>query len=143
MALVNLLGETVQGKNGPVDVASLSADNDVVAFYFSAHWCPPCRAFTPVLAEYHKTVRARGIKFDVVFVSSDKSEEESADYYNGMPWLIVPYVDRERKTQLAQKYEVKFIPTLIVLNAKTGEVISSNGVEEVKADSNGDNFAWK
>jgi nucleoredoxin len=22
----------------------------VIVFYFSAHWCPPCRQFTPVLA---------------------------------------------------------------------------------------------
>ena len=28
-------------------------DKKVIAFYFSAHWCPPCRLFTPVLAEFY------------------------------------------------------------------------------------------
>ena len=28
----------------------------VVGIYFSAHWCPPCRSFTPELIKTYKTV---------------------------------------------------------------------------------------
>lgn len=24
---------------------------EIICYYFSAHWCPPCRNFTPVLAD--------------------------------------------------------------------------------------------
>ena len=47
----------------------------MVAIYFSAHWCPPCRGFTPQLAQLYKDVTAAGKKFGVLFVSSDKDEK--------------------------------------------------------------------
>jgi thioredoxin-like negative regulator of GroEL len=42
--------------------------------YFSAHWCPPCRQFTPQLASLYKQAKAAGRKFEVVFVSADREE---------------------------------------------------------------------
>ncbi|KAK0074992.1 hypothetical protein PV326_011971, partial [Microctonus aethiopoides] len=40
--------------------------------YFSAHWCPPCRAFTPQLVDTYQRIRERGQNFEVIFVSSDR-----------------------------------------------------------------------
>ncbi|XP_059146256.1 nucleoredoxin-like [Physella acuta] len=142
MALVKLLGDKVVGKNGQVDVSSLS-DNDVVGFYFSAHWCPPCRGFTPVLAEYYTKLRNAGKKFEVVFVSSDSDEASCQEYFNSMPWLLLPYEERDTKDELSNTYEVSGIPTLVLLDAKTGDIISTDGDEIILSDTDGDKFPWK
>ena len=72
---------------GPVDPAFVP---DVVGLYFSAHWCPPCRAFTPELVKAYGEVNGSGgqhqrrNRFEVIFVSNDKSPAEFADYYGGL-----------------------------------------------------------
>jgi nucleoredoxin len=51
--------EFLSGKNlFRADGTAVSADQalsskKVVLFYFSAHWCPPCRAFTPLLKDFY------------------------------------------------------------------------------------------
>ena len=27
---------------------------DIICIYFSAHWCPPCRGFTPILKDFYE-----------------------------------------------------------------------------------------
>lgn len=93
MTLEALLGSTLlvseKAGGGTVQASSLK-EKKAVLLYFSAHWCPPCRAFTPVLAEgYRRTWKEKGIEF--VFVSSDKSEAEFKEYFATMPWLAVYY----------------------------------------------------
>merc|ERR1712032_109528 len=75
----------------------------VFALYFSAHWCPPCRGFTPQLAEwYDKDLKAKG--FEVVFISSDKDAGEFYDYFDEQPWLALDFIDRKRKDQLSNLF---------------------------------------
>ena len=43
------------------DGSSVSSDEaltnkKIVAFYFSAHWCPPCKAFTPILKKFYEVI---------------------------------------------------------------------------------------
>ena len=40
-----------------VEADSVLAEKKLLAFYFSAHWCPPCRLFTPVLAEFYSVTK--------------------------------------------------------------------------------------
>ncbi|GJQ75413.1 hypothetical protein Trydic_g23582 [Trypoxylus dichotomus] len=54
------------------DVTYSDIPAGVKGFYFSAHWCPPCKAFTPQLAEVYRLVRKREPTFEIIFVSSDR-----------------------------------------------------------------------
>ena len=67
-----------------VAVADL-AKTSVVGLYFSAHWCGPCRGFTPELVKVHKEVAAAGKSFEVVFVSSDEDQDAFDEYFGDMP----------------------------------------------------------
>ncbi len=60
-----------------------------VMVYFSAHWCPPCRAFTPQLTRFYTSLKSKRDDFDIVFVSSDKNQAGFDEYYRDMPWLAL------------------------------------------------------
>ena len=55
---VALFGEKLTSQSGEVDTATALAGKTAVGIYFSAHWCPPCRGFTPKLAETYKKMKA-------------------------------------------------------------------------------------
>jgi nucleoredoxin len=105
-----------------VDVASLKGKT--VAVYCSAHWCPPCRTFTPQLVQFaneHKD------KLAVVFVSFDQSEEKMFGYMKEakMPWTAVPFKSAGGQA-IAKEEGVKGIPTLLVYG-KDGQLLTKNG----------------
>merc|ERR1719277_1013119 len=57
-------------------------EGKTLGIYFSAHWCQPCRVFTPKLAEWYKGIKGElGDKFEIVFCSGDQTEEEMKSYY--------------------------------------------------------------
>ncbi|XP_067671480.1 nucleoredoxin-like [Haliotis asinina] len=137
-----LLGQSVVDKDKKnVPTSSFTGDGQVVGIYFSAHWCPPCRGFTPALAEFYKKMKSKGL--EIVFVSSDRDEDSFNGYYETMPWLAVSFADRGRKQQLCDKFGVTGIPTLVLLDGKTGEMITKDGRGVVQTDPNGDKFPWK
>ncbi|KAL8581489.1 hypothetical protein ACOMHN_042882 [Nucella lapillus] len=135
-----MLRATVVGKEGDVSVESL-ADNDLIGIYFSSHWCPPCRGFTPALAETYTTLKEAGKKFEVVFVSSDRSDEDYKSYYNEMPWLTIGF-GSDKKDVLCERYDVSGIPCLVLVD-KDGQTVTTEGRSKVSEDPTGQNFPWK
>lgn len=102
-----------------------------IGVYFSASWCPPCRAFTPQLVAAYNQLKAEGKPFEVVLVTSDQ-DERSMDAYmkdHEMPWLAVPFGDKHIDG-LKKTCSVSGIPKLVVMD-DTGKIISAEARGEV------------
>lgn len=92
-----------------------------------AHWCPPCRRFTPKLCEAYKDLKASDTykdQFELCFISSDHDEHSFNEYYNEMPFFALPYEERNVKQQLSKRFGITGIPSLLILgpvNPQTGD----------------------
>lgn len=121
--------ELTKADGGKVS-AEKALTGKIVAVYFSASWCPPCRAFTPKLVSfYRKAVRRHDL--EIVLISSDQSVEKMMEYmkkYN-MPWLALHRSDPQALA-LSKKMQIRGIPTLVVLD-KNGKLITKNGRSDV------------
>lgn len=134
---VEYFGNEVLTKSGTVPTLEAIANKKRVGIYFSAHWCPPCRGFTPVLAEFFEQLENDDPnQLQIIFVSSDRDENSFNSYYEEMPWAALPYSNSSAKQKLSQRFGVSGIPTFIVLDAENGSVKDANARTTVTS-SNG------
>merc|ERR1711939_270273 len=120
-----LFGDTILTKDGPKPTTEVLADKTHVMVYFSAHWCPPCRGYTPQLSDAYKASAMAGKETAIIFVSSDRDEAGFNDYYGSMSFYALPFSERAKKDVLNSKYGVQGIPTLVLLDGK-GELVNGN-----------------
>lgn len=128
------------GREVKVDELAAMGSDAIVGLYFSAHWCPPCRGFTPMLAKVHSALKAADKKFEVVFISSDRDGESFNEYFSQMPWLSLPYAERDLKEALSTVFNVRGIPTLILLRPD-GTMLTAEGTDAVQVGA--DYFPWR
>ncbi len=138
-----LKGDLVQYRNGStvhVD-NSVLANKKLIAVYFSAHWCGPCRKFTPQLVEYYNRVASQHPEFEIVFYSRDRTAADFETYMRetNMPWLAIDFSKLKDNQGLA-KNAGPGIPSLVLFDS-TGNLISSSyvgsqyrGPQQVLAD---------
>jgi nucleoredoxin len=143
-----LLGDVaLTAKDGSsVDVATLK-EFEVVGFYFTAHWCPPCRRFTPMLAKFYEAQKAKDPKkFEVIFISSDRDEKAFNEYYDeSHPWLKPTFEwTGKNKGRVGSTVQCgNGIPSLCLVDPKTGELISKKAASELRGDPEGAKFPWR
>jgi nucleoredoxin len=131
--LSELLNFDVQTGSGELKPLAEVAQDKVLGIYFSAHWCPPCRGYTPQLAKKYEEIKAAGLPFEIVFASSDRDEESFNSYFKEHPWLALPFKDRKLKEKLSQRFGVGGIPTLVLLD-KDRSIITTEGRGAVMQD---------
>ena len=124
-----------------VSIGSHSIPSQFIALYFSAHWCPPCRGFTPKLVKYYNNRIQQGKNdFEVVFISGDQDEDQFKEYYAEMPWLAIPFGD-PRLSKLNTRFEVEGIPALVILDPE-GNVVNKAARGGIESDPQGERFPY-
>lgn len=109
-----------------------------VGLLFAAYWCLPCRLkFTPKLVETYATkLKESGV--EIVYISSDTTQPQFDEYFGQMPWFALQYSQEQLREDISSHYKIASIPSLVLFDAKTGEVITKQGRECI---DNGE-FPW-
>jgi nucleoredoxin len=136
-------GATVNSRNGILRpcLDTEFEKKKLIGLYFSAHWCAPCRKFTPTLVAYYNRVAAAHPEFEILLISNDKDAAamESSMRDEQMPWPALSF-DKVAGNAALLKYAGVGIPCLVVVD-DTGKVIfdtysgaNYRGPEAVLAD---------
>jgi thiol-disulfide isomerase/thioredoxin len=92
--------------------------------YFGAHWCRPCREFSPHLVqEYQRLRELAADRFELVFVSSDHNRDDQALYARevGMPWPILKFSE-VGSADAIERWDGPAIPDLVVVT-RNGDLV--------------------
>ena len=129
-----------ESSNGKVKKEDL-LNNELIGVYFSAHWCGPCRAFTPKLAQFYKDVNKDKKKIEIIFNSADQDLKGFNEYFATMPWIATPF-ESESKSQIDEACGITSIPQLIIFDNK-GHIIDDSGRGTVQSKGNDAINVWK
>ncbi|CAM4765704.1 unnamed protein product [Rotaria magnacalcarata] len=115
-----------------LDYEGQMSNDNAVFLFLMAHWCSPCRKFTPELVKIFDEVKDEiNNKLDIVFISCDRDQESFDEYLRGMPWKALPFSDRNLPKLLGEKFNIDGIPSLVVLPPFL-QIITLDGIDEVR-----------
>jgi nucleoredoxin len=97
------------------------------AIYYSAQWCPPCHAFTPVLVQWYRKFKPSHPDFELIFVSDDHDKASMFAYMKemAMPWPAFPFDELKHDGAGIEKFAGSGIPDLVLVDAG-GKVFSDS-----------------
>jgi thiol-disulfide isomerase/thioredoxin len=138
----NNMTKSLAKLNSPtkIPIADILGGKEFVLLYVSAHWCGPCRQYTPKLISWYinqqkqppiasSSSSSKSIHnyspIEVVFVSADHDIESFNSYHQTMPWAAIPYEDTTRE-ELMSLLRVSGIPRLVVYDSRNGKIVDNN-----------------
>ncbi|CAN6240821.1 unnamed protein product [Urochloa humidicola] len=137
--MMQLAGVESLLSNGGKEVPLSSIEGKTTCLFFSAHWCMPCRNFTPKLVQIYTMLQNTGKNIEIIFISLDHDETSFLDNFKSMPWLALPFNTGLRR-KLCNHFGIEHIPALIPLSVTPSSVLgfyedAVKLVEEYGADA--------
>jgi len=129
--LTDLFGTVLyKAEGGQVGIQALQT-KAIIGIYFASRSCPACGAFTPQLVSTYNELMRTDKSFEIVLASVDASSADLSGYMQqyAMAWLALPS-GGEAVLQLVKRYDVEWIPTLIVIDEER-KTITKTGREDV------------
>ncbi len=117
--------------NAPVRLSSVidNPANRYVILDFWATWCGPCVKSIPLLKEVYAKYHDKGL--EIYSISQDSKTKEWKDFVakNEMTWINV----LASGGKVYKDYGIQFIPTVILIDCKTGEILVHEGHPDLDA----------
>ncbi|KAL3808897.1 hypothetical protein ACHAXA_008011 [Cyclostephanos tholiformis] len=103
--------------------------------------------FTPDLVNFYNKMNSRMGKkdeFEIVWISRCRTIDAFGQYFTQMNWLALPPNEAmgDRGKYLGEKFNVKSIPTLVLLD-EIGNVITTDARNKIPLDKAGIGFPWR
>ncbi|KAL7261119.1 hypothetical protein ACSBR1_006711 [Camellia fascicularis] len=121
--------------NNGIKIPVLEFEGKMIGLYFSLTAYTKCHKFTTKLVEVYNKLKNKGNNFEIVLISLDNEEEYFKQGFETMPWLALPFKDKNCQ-KLAQYFDLRDVPTLVIispdgttLNSDVVELIEEHGVE--------------
>jgi thiol-disulfide isomerase/thioredoxin len=95
---------------------------------FWATWCPYCKAFMPYAGQIQAEYAEQGVQI-ITFNAKERGEGDPKAYVDSLQFPLVAIADAD---SIAEDYDVKFIPGLMVVNGE-GMIIYRRGWTDLPA----------
>ena len=103
-------------------------DDRPAVLVFWATWCPYCKAFMPYARQIQEDYYEQGVQI-LSFNAKERGEGDPRAYLQSLKF---PHISIEDADPIAEAYDVKFIPGLMVVNG-SGTVVYRRGWTELPA----------
>jgi thiol-disulfide isomerase/thioredoxin len=128
----NKLGDQLLTKDGYQSTKNVIENKKFVGIFFSALWCSYCVKVCPIISEFYDTLNAEDNSvLEIVYVSLDRDEESFNNYYSHMPFSAIPFNNKDTINNLKKYYDIKSLPTLVIIDTSNGQVVDWNGVSTI------------
>jgi thiol-disulfide isomerase/thioredoxin len=111
---------------------------------FSASYCPSCETFMPKLEGGYQHALEAGKSCRVLLIGCDKTLEKFDNYRNKFPEFLSFSFDETQslKQSLRDKWDIKTIPHVVVLDRLSAKVVQLNVRFEIEKDPHWSGLPW-